>query len=45
VDPRAHGDVDTAIRRQLAAGIDGFFTDFPLIGAKARAAYRAGAGK
>lgn len=44
-DPRAHGDVDTAIRRQLAAGIDGFFTDFPLIGAKARAAYRAGTGK
>jgi len=45
VDPRAHGDVDTAIRRQLATGIDGFFTDFPLIGVKARAAYRAGAGK
>jgi glycerophosphoryl diester phosphodiesterase len=45
MDPRAHGDVDTAIRRQLAAGIDGFFTDFPLIGAKARAGYRAGAGK
>ena len=44
-DPRAHGDVDTAIRRQLAAGIDGFFTDFPLIGVKARAAYRAGTGK
>lgn len=44
-DPRAHGDVDTAIRRQLAAGIDGFFTDFPLIGVKARAAYRASAGK
>jgi glycerophosphoryl diester phosphodiesterase len=44
-DPRAHGDVDTAIRRQLAAGIDGFFTDFPLIGAKARAAYRASASK
>jgi len=44
-DPRAHGDVDTAIRRQLAAGIDGFFTDFPLIGVKARATYRAGTGK
>ena len=41
-DPRAHGDVDTAIRRQLAAGIDGFFTDFPLIGATARNAFRAG---
>ena len=45
IDPRAHGDVDTAIRRQLAAGVDGFFTDFPLIGAKARAAYRANARK
>jgi glycerophosphoryl diester phosphodiesterase len=45
MDPRAHGDVDTAIRRQLAVGIDGFFTDFPLIGVKARAAYRAGTGK
>jgi len=42
-DPKVHGDVDAAIRRQLALGIDGFFTDFPLIGAKARAAYRAGA--
>ena len=42
-DPKAHGDVDAAIRRQLALGIDGFFTDFPLIGFQARAAYRAGA--
>ena len=41
-DPAAHGDLDAAIRRQLAAGIDGFFTDFPLTGVKARAAYRAG---
>ncbi|MBN8815557.1 MAG: glycerophosphodiester phosphodiesterase [Sphingomonas sp.] len=40
-DPKAHGDVETAIRRQLAAGIDGFFTDFPLIGATAREAFRA----
>ena len=45
VDPRTHGDVETAIRRQLAAGIDGFFTDFPLIGATVRNAYTAGAGK
>lgn len=44
-DPREHGDVDTAIRRQLAAGIDGFFTDFPLIGSTVRKAYLAGAGK
>ncbi len=45
VDPRAHGDVETAIRRQLAAGIDGFFTDFPLIGSTVRDGYTAGAGK
>jgi glycerophosphoryl diester phosphodiesterase len=44
-DPRAHGDVETAIRRQLAAGIDGFFTDFPLIGSTTRNAYRAGTRK
>jgi glycerophosphoryl diester phosphodiesterase len=44
-DPKAHGDVDTAIRRQLATGIDGFFTDFPLIGATTRNAYRASAAK
>jgi len=44
-DPKAHGDVETAIRRQLAAGIDGFFTDFPLIGVTARNAYRASAAK
>jgi glycerophosphoryl diester phosphodiesterase len=40
-DPIAHGNVAEAIRRQLATGIDGFFTDFPLIGATARNAYRA----
>ncbi|MEO5493572.1 MAG: glycerophosphodiester phosphodiesterase [Sphingomonas sp.] len=45
IDPIAHGDVDEAIRRQLATGIDGFFTDFPLIGATARNAYRASAAR
>jgi glycerophosphoryl diester phosphodiesterase len=35
-DPRAHGDVAEAIRRGIAAGVDGFFTDFPAIGAKVR---------
>jgi glycerophosphoryl diester phosphodiesterase len=44
-DPKAHGDVETAIRRQLAAGIDGFFTDFPLIGSTTRNAYRSSARK
>jgi glycerophosphoryl diester phosphodiesterase len=44
-DPIAHGNVAEAIRRQLATGIDGFFTDFPLIGATARDAYRSSAAK
>ena len=44
-DPKAHGDVETAIRRQLAAGIDGFFTDFPLIGSTTRNAFRTNARK
>jgi len=44
-DPIAHGNVEEAIRRQLATGIDGFFTDFPLIGVTARNAYRASAAK
>jgi glycerophosphoryl diester phosphodiesterase len=41
-DPKAHGKVEVAIRRQLALGIDGFFSDFPFIGATARNAYKAG---
>ncbi|MGN6821113.1 MAG: glycerophosphodiester phosphodiesterase [Sphingomonas sp.] len=44
-DPRAHGNLDPAIRHQLAMGIDGFFTDFPLIGSTVRNAWRRGAGK
>ena len=44
-DPKAHGNVDTAIRHQLAMGIDGFFTDFPLIGSTARNAFRTNARK
>ncbi|THD34545.1 MAG: glycerophosphodiester phosphodiesterase [Sphingomonas sp.] len=40
-NPLDHGNVAEAMRRQLALGIDGFFTDFPLIGATARNAYRA----
>jgi len=42
IDPAAHGHVDHAIARQLALGIDGFFTDFPDIGVAARDAYVAG---
>ncbi len=38
-DPIAHGNVGEAMRRQLALGLDGFFTDFPLIGVTARDAY------
>ncbi len=35
-DPAAHGDLAGEIRRHLDAGIDGFFTDFPDVGAIAR---------
>lgn len=34
-----HGDLDGEIRRYLARGIDGFFTDFPAAGVRARNAY------
>ncbi|WP_315760487.1 glycerophosphodiester phosphodiesterase [Sphingomonas sp. Y38-1Y] len=43
-DPRAHGRLRDEIARQLAAGIDGFFTDFPYDGVAARDAF-AGSGK
>ena len=38
-DPRAHGDVAGEIAAALAQGIDGFFTDFPAIGASTRDVY------
>jgi glycerophosphoryl diester phosphodiesterase len=34
--PAAHGELITEMRRHLDAGIDGFFTDFPDVGAAAR---------
>jgi glycerophosphoryl diester phosphodiesterase len=37
-DPAAHGDVAGEIRAALALGIDGFFTDYPLIGVDTRRA-------
>ena len=37
-DPRAHGDIAAEISAALRLGIDGFFTDFPQIGVKAREA-------
>lgn len=40
-DPRAHGNVAEAMRRQLALGLDGYFSDFPLIGVEARDAFLA----
>ncbi len=43
-DPAAHGRLRAEIARQLAAGVDGFFTDFPYDGVAARDAY-AGTGK
>ena len=36
IDPRGHGDVAAEISAALRLGIDGFFTDFPAIGVKAR---------
>lgn len=44
VDPAAHGRLRNEIARQLAAGVDGFFTDFPYDGVAARDAF-AGTGK
>ena len=37
-DPATHGDVAGEIRRALGLGIDGFFTDYPLIGVETRRA-------
>lgn len=42
--PAVHGNLEGEIARYLARGIDGFFTDFPAIGVRARdAAAKAGA--
>ncbi|WP_375394920.1 glycerophosphodiester phosphodiesterase [uncultured Sphingomonas sp.] len=38
-DPTAHGDVAAEIDAGLRQGIDGFFTDFPVIGVETRDAY------
>lgn len=43
-DPAARGRLQDEIARQLAAGVDGFFTDFPYDGVAARNAF-AGSGK
>jgi glycerophosphoryl diester phosphodiesterase len=40
--PEAHGDLAAEIARYLARGIDGFFTDFPAVGVRARDAYISG---
>ncbi|WP_188054045.1 glycerophosphodiester phosphodiesterase [Sphingosinithalassobacter sp. CS137] len=37
-DPAAHGDLQAEIARFLELGVDGFFTDFPYQGVRARAA-------
>ena len=36
VDPAGHGDVRAEIDAAITQGVDGFFTDYPLIGAEAR---------
>ena len=43
IDPRAHGELAGEIASALGQGIDGFFTDFPAIGARARDEVRSGA--
>lgn len=40
IDPRAHGRLSDEIAEQIAAGVDGFFTDFPYAGVQARDAIR-----
>ncbi|URW77079.1 glycerophosphodiester phosphodiesterase [Sphingomonas donggukensis] len=40
IDPRAHGRLQDEIARYLELGVDGFFTDFPLDGVRARDARR-----
>ncbi len=35
-EPALHGNLEAEIRRYMALGIDGFFTDFPAIGVRAR---------
>jgi glycerophosphoryl diester phosphodiesterase len=39
-DPATHGDIAGEIRRALGLGIDGFFTDYPLIGVETRRAVK-----
>lgn len=41
INPAGHGRLADEIARHIAAGVDGFFTDFPYIGAQARDAYGA----
>jgi glycerophosphoryl diester phosphodiesterase len=36
INPRGHGRVAEEMKRQLAAGVDGFFTDYPYIGVQTR---------
>jgi glycerophosphoryl diester phosphodiesterase len=36
-NPAAHGELAAEIKQYLALGVDGFFTDYPYIGAEARA--------
>lgn len=36
INPAGHGRLDEEISRHIAAGVDGFFTDFPYAGVRAR---------
>ena len=44
-DPTAQGDVAAEMESALRQGIDGFFTDFPIIGVQTRDAFLAARGK
>lgn len=41
INPAGHGRLSEEISRHLDAGVDGFFTDFPYIGAQARDRHKA----
>lgn len=40
INPRGHGKLEDEIARYLEMGVDGFFTDFPLEGVRARNRFR-----
>lgn len=45
LNPAGHGRLDEEIARHIAAGVDGFFTDFPYIGVQARDRHEGGSSR